>query len=182
MNSKHIGLGMHSALIAVHIDKRPPMVEYGALSSINALVPGEIHAIGQHCGNGWRKVFNIYAKLLVTLDNPVYLAAKNTKTWQNFRDEFLLQGTSNSSLMFSEPHIVTPTYQIRLIMGKAYAKALLKTSLRDAAFDWLDDDFAIDLQHHMIICPYFDYRQLSDIKILRLSHLINSLINARPEE
>ncbi len=180
MNSKHIGLGTHSALIAVHIDKRPPMVEYSTLSSVIAVVPGEIHTIGQHCGNGWRKVFNIYAKLLFNIGNTVYFSTTNTKTWQDFRDHFLLQGTNNLSLIFSEPQLVTPKYQIRLIMGKGYAKALLKTSLKDAAFEWLDDDFAIDLQHHMIICPYFDYRQLSNMKIVRLSRLINTLIDARP--
>jgi hypothetical protein len=39
----------------------------------------------------------------------------------------------------------------------------------------LDNDFAINRSLKIIVCPYFDYRQLSNIKIERLAELIVSL-------
>jgi hypothetical protein len=40
---------------------------------------------------------------------------------------------------------------------------------------WLDDEFAIDKEHNLIVCPYFDYRQLSNNKIIRSIAIINRL-------
>ena len=40
---------------------------------------------------------------------------------------------------------------------------------------WLDNDFAIDVKNNLIVCPYFDYRQLTNEKIQRLAGLLTQL-------
>ena len=61
------GLGDTSARLRVYVGNRPPMQEYAHLTEIQPLCRGEIALINQACGNGWRNVFNVYAKLLFAL-------------------------------------------------------------------------------------------------------------------
>ena len=65
---------------------------------------------------------------------------------------------------FSDPKIV------RIVAGKTYAAELELPSLT-----WLDNYFAINHEHRVIVSPYFDYRQLSNMKITQLAGLINNL-------
>ena len=60
---------------------------------------------------------------------------------------------------------------LHIVMGKSFSERILKGT----ALEWLDSDFAINRQRRIIVCPYFDYRQLSNIKIERLVELIVSL-------
>jgi len=60
-------------------------------------------------------------------------------------------------------------------MGRTYAKSLVNSQLLTAPLTWLDDEFAINKEARVIVCPYFDYRQLSNIKIVRLAQLMKSL-------
>jgi len=62
---KNIGLGCNKFTFAVYIANQPNMLEYQQLSELSPLTTSEIFTIGQTCGNGWRKVFNVYAKLLL---------------------------------------------------------------------------------------------------------------------
>ena len=56
-------------------------------------------------------------------------------------------------------------------MGKTYAN---KLGLAEQAL-WLNEFFAINKTTNTIVCPYFDYRQLSNIKISQLANLIKKL-------
>ncbi len=62
------GLGDLCAQFNVYIANRPNFSEYSNLDIVSSLSSGEIHGIGQACGNGWRKVFNVYAKLVFALN------------------------------------------------------------------------------------------------------------------
>ena len=167
------GLGDPYAQFNVYIGNRPHFSEYANLDCVNPLSAGEIYGIGQACGNGWRKVFNVYAKLVFALNAENIVSIQGAQSWQSFRDHVLLQSSSNTSLLFSTLHIAEhkDSNIVHIIMGKTYAKSLhLPQSLR-----WLDHEFAIDIESKVLICPYFDYRQLSNIKIIRLVELIKQL-------
>jgi hypothetical protein len=175
-----IGLGTDDYQIAVYIANRPPIYEYQQLDQLTALTTGEIAYIGQHCGNGWRKVFNVYAKLLYALDKQQFNFASFAPTWQQYRDEFLLQPHSKTSLLFSAPQLKPKAHTahqkaVHIIMGKTHAKSLLSSGALDIELIWLDNEFAINRSHRVIVCPYFDYRQLSNVKIERLAELIKGL-------
>lgn len=178
------GLGDTNFAFAVYIANRPNMLEYQQLSTITPLVSGEVNAINQACGNGWRKVFNVYAKLLYALDKSLYPYSKSASTWQKYRDEFLLQADSKTALLFSLPILSVndniPSNKsngnncntVHIICGKTYAKNLLNDASMSTTLTWLDDEFAIDHQNKLVVCPYFDYRQLSNVKIDKLAKLL----------
>jgi hypothetical protein len=186
--SPEFGLGDTHAQLKVYIDKRPNLDSYDNLSGVRELLTGDIADIGQHCGNGWRKVFNVYAKLVFALNQPALVPLNAATTWQVFRDKSLLQSGAKTSLIFSAPNFsqsaceqsasqqstTEQSRSVHIVMGKTYAQTLpLAPSLT-----WLDDEFAIDKSTNLLVCPYFDYRQLSNIKIIRLVALINSLLSS----
>jgi hypothetical protein len=175
LSTKESGLGDPYAQFKVYIANRPNFAEYATLDWVNPLFSGNIYTIGQACGNGWRKVFNVYAKLIFALNVENTVSLQNSQNWQSYRDHALLQNGSNTSLLFSEPLVAEVTnknsHVVHLVMGKTYAKSLhLRPSLK-----WLDHEFAIDKHNKLLVCPYFDYRQLSNIKIIRLVELIKQL-------
>lgn len=180
MSDQDIGFGTDDYQIAVYIANRPRVYEYQQLEQLTALTTGEIAYIGQHCGNGWRKVFNVYAKLLYALDKQQFNFASLAPTWQQYRDDFLLQAHSKTSLLFSVPLLKPIKYKanqkvVHIIMGRTYAKSLLSTGVFDIELIWLNNEFAINRAQRVIVCPYFDYRQLSNIKIEWLAELIKGL-------
>jgi len=160
-----IGLGNHDAQVCVYIENTPPLEQYQGLQEVSILKTHEIFNIGQQTGNHWRKVFNVYAKLICEIDTHQH------SSWQKLRDNELLQSHSNQCLLFSPPHFdgLDPT-QIHIVMGRTYAK---KLNLDTQCF-WLSKDFAINEEKRLIICPYFDYRQLSNIKVEQLAKLIKN--------
>jgi hypothetical protein len=169
------GLGDPCAQFNVYIANRPNFSEYPNADYVNPLSAGEIYVVGQACGNGWRKVFNVYAKLVFALNVENIVPLRGAQSWQNYRDHTLLQNSSNTNLLFSTPQLTDVNGKNRknlhIVMGKTYAKSLsLPLSLK-----WLDHEFAIDKDNKLLVCPYFDYRQLSNIKIIRLVELIKSL-------
>ena len=183
MSDLDIGFGTDDYQIAVYIANRPPVSEYQQLAQLTALTTGEIAHIGQHCGNGWRKVFNVYAKLLYALDKQQYHFASLAPTWQQYRDGFLLQAYSKTALLFSAP-VLPPIKStkndanpnvVHIIMGRTYAKSLLSSGALDIELIWLNNAFAINRTQRVIVCPYFDYRQLSNVKIEFLAKLIKEL-------
>lgn len=171
----NVGLGAQAPAIAVYIANRPPLLEYTTLNELSALSRGEISAIGQQCGNGWRKVFNVYAKLLCALAPQFFGFATLAPTWQQYRDNYLLQQGSNTALLFSPPKLNNDHATIHIIMGRTYARSLVNSGQLDAPLTWLDNEFAINIASRIIVCPYFDYRQLSNIKIERLAAMINDI-------
>jgi hypothetical protein len=174
MNSAK-GLGDHEALINVYISNTPPTMTYQQLNDISPMLQGEISAVGAECGNGWRKVFNVYAKLLFALGSDHYNFLTQASTWQLYRDNYLLQTGSGTALLFSPPslYVEEKNKPIQIIMGRTYAKQLINQGDITEPLTWLNDEFAIGKQSRIIVCPYFDYRQLSNLKITYLTQLIN---------
>lgn len=174
------GLGDATAQFCVYVANSPPMPEYQQLSSVQALLPGDIDLIYRHCGNGWRKIFNVYAKLLFALDKSLFPYAATAQSWQQFRDTALLQQHSNTALLFSPPQLLPDTpQQIHLIAGRTHAKQLLGAGL-GAELHWLNDEFAIDLKQRVLVTPFFDYRQLNNAKIIESARLLALLRQQNP--
>lgn len=162
----YVGIGSLAAPIYIYIENIPPLPFYEALDDMHGMQHGEIADIGKLTGNHWRKVFNVFAKFEFERE-PLQF-----ETWQNLRDEQLLTSQSTQCLLFSEPEIdALPSDKIHIIMGKTYAT---KLGLAQQCH-WLNEFFAFDEKRRVIICPYFDYRQLSNIKITQLTKLIEHL-------
>tara|TARA_B110000046_G_scaffold155928_1_gene166474 strand:+ start:360 stop:926 length:567 start_codon:yes stop_codon:yes gene_type:complete len=183
-------------MIKVYLANRPPLPEYQKIPMVGDLPLGEIKRIGTETGNHWRKIFNVYAKLMYRLaekTNDEILLSHSS--WQQYRDHALLQLDSGTELHFSPTIIIkAPRLEkldagaIHLVMGKAFAEEFLAATLANATHDglaedpyrslqWLDNDFALHRTLNIIVCPYFDYRQLSNQKIETLVELIISLQN-----
>lgn len=171
------GLGDEKAAVVVYMANRPKFnfaLETNAkheVKKICSVVDGEISAVGNTCGNGWRKVFNVYAKLMFALPRDKFPFAKDYTSWQQYRDEELLREESNTALFFEAQELGNHEHaDVTIVMGRTYAKSLdLPKSIA-----WLNEEFAIDTEHKLIVCPYFDYRKLSNIKILYLVKLIRA--------
>lgn len=172
-----IGFGDRNFSIAVYIATAPPMPEYTNMDGLYPLALQQIDTINQACGNGWRKVFNVYAKVLFALPSEYYSFAKQAPTWQTYRDMQLLQQASNTALLFSPPKLKADN-RLHIIAGRTHAKNLINQGLLCAQLDWLDEEFAVDKVNKLIVCPYFDYRQLSNIKIARLSQLVANCLES----
>ncbi len=161
------GLGNPNAALNVYIENIPPLEQYHQLNKLQAIMPGEIAQIAQLTGNHWRKIFNVFAKLCFEL------SPNQHTTWQALREHELLQQHSKQCLYFSPYQASTSTdnHAINIIVGRTYAKNLdLATQCH-----WLNESFAVNTKQRLIICPYFDYRQLSNIKITQLVQLIKQL-------
>lgn len=116
-----IGLGDSQAQFQFIIANRPPFGEYPTLASCRAMMPGEIDHIVSHTSNHWRKVFNVYAKVMdlyytdaheqtaPAIHASANLAPSNGRTWrtwrtwQEYRDTTLFQQNSNTLLRFDIP-------------------------------------------------------------------------------
>ncbi|WP_372624831.1 hypothetical protein [Arsukibacterium sp.] len=173
-NTSDIGFGEDTADIRVYIARRPPMAEYAQLQQLKPLQSGEIALINSACGNGWRKVFNVYSKLLFVLDAQQFTFSRQAVSWQQYRDQFLLQTGSNTALLFSAPELQPELRTVHIIAGRTHAKALLDAGLA-AQLTWLNNEFAIDKFNRLLVCPYFDYRQLNNEKLAYLAQLIKAL-------
>jgi len=179
---QNAGLGDATAQFCVYVANSPPMPEYQQLNSVQALQSGDIDLIYRHCGNGWRKIFNVYAKLLFALDKSLFPYAATAQSWQKFRDTALLQQHSNTALLFSPPQLLPDnTAQIHLIAGRTHAKQLLGAGLA-AELQWLNDEFAIDLKQRVLVTPFFDYRQLNNAKIIESARLLALLRQQPPKK
>lgn len=156
------GLGDKRHQLALYIGNRPPLPEYESLESLRPLSAGELTSIVERTGNHWRKIFNLYAKL-------VYELGENSlESWQAYRDSTLLTNGSGVALLFSPPRFDSVD-RVHVISGRAYASRL------GADAEWLDSDFAVDRDRKLVIAPYFDYRQLSNRKLAQLVCIINGL-------
>ena len=169
-----IGMGDSNAGIRVYIANRPAMAEYADLASVQPLHSGEIELINQACGNGWRKVFNVYAKLLFALDKQQFVFARQASSWQHYRDQHLLQAASQTALLFSAPELTPAEKTVHIIAGRTFAKTILEAGL-PAQLHWLNHEFAVDKPNRLLVSPYFDYRQLNNEKLLFLAQLIKAL-------
>mgnify|MGYP000113413867 CR=1 FL=1 len=178
MNEVGLGASCPQACIRVYVANRPPMEPYEHLESVKPLTQGEVQQIAQHTGNHWRKIFNVYAKFLYSMyssQQALQVNLHDSQRWQDYRDDILLQVNSCSMLLFSPPTFKKSGPDIHIIMGKQYAAQLGFDRESSEELVILDGDFAICKRKNLIICPYFDYRQLSNIKIERLIALVQEL-------
>ena len=165
-------------MIKVFMANRPPLKEYDNQHILSSMQLGEIHRIAEETGNHWRKIFNVYAKFMYSLAiNVDDLAILKYKTWQLYRDKMLLQAGSQTQLHFGHADlegvlVIEDPSCIRIVMGKTFADSLFV----NGSLTWLDKDFAINKKLGVIVCPYFDYRQLSNVKIDRLVSLVISTV------
>ncbi len=65
------GLGVATGKVAFYIEHPPRIEPYNNLIQVSALASGEIEHINAHCGNGWRKIFNVFAKFLFAARLPI---------------------------------------------------------------------------------------------------------------
>lgn len=177
--------------IRVYIANRPPMPPYDITDGCMPMQTGDIAAIAQHTGNHWRKVFNVYAKIMhefmqalqaravIKDDAPHFKVALQTyDTWQAYRDHQLLQANSATALLFSEP-TVESNNTLHIIMGKGYAQQLGFDYQAPYLVEHEHADFACYSDQSVILCPYFDYRQLSNAKISTLVSIMLSLLDIK---
>ncbi len=182
-----VGLGVSQAPLAIYIANRPVNDHYPTLNHLQSLAAGELSHIVANNTNHWRKVFNVYAKVLWQLKwhqkRPAgdHLKSRCTQTtttvnpaksWQEYRDTQLLQAHSHEALLFSAPHFGPSTQlpsqpQIKIIAGKTYAAALSLPPLT-----WIDTYLAVNTEAHLVVSPYLDYRQLSNERIETLAAII----------
>jgi hypothetical protein len=158
----NIGFGDSNANFRVYVAAPPPMPEYQHLTSLIPLQASDIHQIYLECGNGWRKVFNVYAKLLFALPAAQFPFQSQAASWQQFRDQLLLQKHGNNALCFDAPTLGNISFH--LIAGRTHAKQLISQGL-NAELHWLNAEFAVDPVHRLLVTPFFDYRQLNNEKI-----------------
>ena len=175
------GVGDATARLRIYVAKAPPMAEFAALAACVSLLPGQIDQIYRHCGNGWRKVFNVYAKLVWALPAPWQPDLQGAQSWQQWRDRVLLQAGSATALFFGQNGFAPAEFDVdaralHIIAGRQHARDLLAQGLLPDALTgglvWLDEEFAVARRLRLLVCPYLDYRQLSDVKISRLVQLV----------
>lgn len=174
------GLGSPQAEIAFYVANRPPLPGYSDMIGYRPLREGELQHIVDHTSNHWRKLFNVYAKFYYALQQARFSQVEpdrvapgqvepGPESWQQLRDQQLLQRQGRQALMFTPPDF--SVNRVHIVAGKTWAKHL---GLCERV-QWLDDSFAIHPPLRLIICPYLDYRQLSNVKISRLVALVLSL-------
>jgi len=162
------GLGNPAAELHVFMENALPILPYSNTEQIMPVTSGELTTIGNQTSNHWRKVFNVYAKLMQAL------YPNEIERWQTYRDNTLLSSESNQSLVYSPIcYADLPINSINVVMGKTYAN---KQGLTEHCH-WLSNDFAVNKDKRLIICPYFDYRQLTNEKITLLAKYINMISN-----
>ena len=159
-----IGIGHRHCEVAVFIGNRPPLDEYLQRESLVPATEGELANIGRETGNHWRKVINIYAKLGFLLYSQGY------STWQDYREKFLLTEGSQQVLLFNGSIVTVPVGCVSIICGKTHAMTLLDKK----ELQWIDGDFAVVPSRRIVVTPYFDYRQLSNVKLDRLVRIVGS--------
>ena len=181
-NADYFGLGNISGNIHVYTENVIELEPYNSLTNVIPLNAGDIKKIADQTSNHWRKLFNVYAKLVFEVEDYNYL------TWQQLRDELLLQESGNYALYFGkqslmsrintlvEPAKIQPE-KIHIVMGKGFATRCFSEDILSNEFTWIDNEFAINKDTNTIICPYFDYRQLTNEKISRLVKFICILNN-----
>lgn len=169
----HRGFGDVNAHFRVYLAAPPAMEAYQQLSAVEPLQAGDIDQIYRHCGNGWRKIFNVYAKLLFALSPAYFAFPSSASSWQLFRDQQLLQRSSDTALCFGAPQLGDEGV-FHLIAGRTLAKQLLAQGLA-ADLYWLSSEFAVDPSRNLLVTPFFDYRQLNNEKIAVSATLLQLL-------
>ncbi len=164
-----LGFGNVNASLQVYIANRPPMEEFDGLNGVLPIQQATIDRINTYCGNHWRKIFNVLAKLMFARSSGGF------DRWQAYRDHKLLTESDDLCLLFNwpQPHksseLPLTSMPLRIIAGKSYAQSCVS----ELHWQWIDERFAIIPEHRIIVSPYPDYRQLSDRRLETLLQLID---------
>ena len=165
-----VGLGDPQATLRVYLANRPSLEPFAYPGDVLPLADGDITQINSNEGNHWRKIFNVFAKFLYELK---FNGTEDFSSWQDYRDSLMLQPGSQVALCYGAPCYEAPCNEAPasqiILMGKQFAEecGFFKTN----GAKWLDSRFAIN-DAGVIVCPYFDYRQLSDERIRYLVSLL----------
>lgn len=165
-----VGLGDPQATLRVYLANRPSLEPFAYPGDVMPLADGDIAQINSHEGNHWRKIFNVFAKFLYELK---FTGTEDFSRWQDYRDTLMLQPGSQVALCYGVPCYEAPCNEAPasqiILMGKQFAEecGFFKTN----GAKWLYSRFAIN-DAGVIVCPYFDYRQLSDERIRYLVSLL----------
>ncbi|NRB39175.1 MAG: hypothetical protein HRU20_12015 [Pseudomonadales bacterium] len=158
--------------LRLYLPHRPPMQEFESLNGIKLLQHGDINTIIAATGNHWRKIFVIFSKIAAALDS-------RQLDWKTYQQNHLLQGSGSELLVFCDDQgelasqLINEvnTQTIHLFSGKACAEAAGCMPYCEA----LESGFYRSHQGNVFITPYFDYRQLSNVKIDYLLSLLTPL-------
>lgn len=153
-----VGLGPTSPKLLIYLPHTPNCDHLKALAEVRPAFPGELHQIGVETGNHWRKIINVTAKLGFAIND------NNYSDWQSYRDAFLCREGSEITLIFGAKKLVQGEHYTHIISGHQYCESICKTF----EFETLDQDFRLCRSRKVIDSPYFDYRQLSNIKLEKL--------------
>ena len=153
-----IGFGSLKARLRFYVANRPALDEYPTRNFLAPLNSGELAHIVANTSNHWRKLFNVYAKLIFALGQQKNLD-EYPESWQLYRDRYLFQAAGKEALLFSPPDFSAPDC-VHIVAGKTYAAALDLPPLT-----WVDSYFAVNREHRLLVSPYPDYRQLTNTRI-----------------
>jgi hypothetical protein len=162
------GLGNPTAWLTIHIGNEPKCPQGLALSPLKPMSAGELTLWLECNSNHWRKIFNIIAKLMFQLEVHEF------ESWQSYRDERLLQADSGCALVFGPPKESVNEPRVQIITGKQFAESLGKLDY----FTELQPGFFHEENSRLIVTPYFDYRQLSNVKVDYLASLVQRIRKA----
>lgn len=135
--------------IILYIPNKPDLENFKNRRGLKNLKKSDVNFIISECGNHWRKIFTIFAKICFNF-NPI------TKSWKEYRDTILLTNKCIGSISFSKS-VVQNSGDFILLSGKESWK--IDSSNNNNTFK----------------LPYFDYRQFSNEKIKTLITEISSL-------
>lgn len=147
--------------ITVYTANRPPVQPFEQPNGVVPLADADIAYIAQMTGNHWRKVFNVYAKLM-------HCAFPFYDAWQTYREHCLLQVRSGTRLLFGSRDMSELSQWdegLHLIMGKQHAEDCGLQFENTHDFIPLSTRIFQHREWPLWVCPYFDYRQLSNEQI-----------------
>lgn len=144
-------------LLQLYIPHRPTMAEYENLQDIQPINNGDIDKIIIACGNHWRKIFVIFAKIASAIDD-------RELSWKTYLAEHLLQDSGSERLVFCEDLQFLdkePASVIHIFSGKYCGD----TAGHIQQCSEIAPGFFQNEKGQIFITPYFDYRQFSNAKI-----------------
>ncbi|AWL11593.1 hypothetical protein HMF8227_01112 [Saliniradius amylolyticus] len=165
------GLGDDEPDLIIYVAMAPPLGNSPVV--FHPAARGELHSIGQACGNGWRKIFNVYAKLVFALKDIGMDLTQGAERWQDYREQTLLQAGSGTALVFGAPRPCYRPQAVEIIAGRQHARTM--DALAPLGLVWLDPAFAVNQSERLVVSPFLDYRQLSNAKIERLAQIMVDL-------
>ena len=148
-----IGIGVEQPKLVLYIQNRPPLEYFTDLNSYRSANKNEICDIIDQCGNHWRKIFSIFAKLAFATTHH------ECNSWQEYRDNILLTQNGHEAIIFQNKLQVFPCEAHHLICGKTFFDEF---NFDENEFHNLDENEKVKHREKILQTPYFDYRQFNN--------------------